>query len=87
MGQSWDAIMNALNISAWIACVVGSLLWLYGYMVTGTKSLVDWASISPSWVAGFLPNLEAEMGMLVMCVGMVPLFRDALIQHTRHKNL
>jgi hypothetical protein len=33
--------MNALNISGWIACIVGSLLWFYGYIVTGTTALIE----------------------------------------------
>jgi hypothetical protein len=53
-------------------------MWLYGYLVTGTKSLVDWASISPTWIAYFMPNLEAEMGMLVMCLAILPLGWNAL---------
>jgi hypothetical protein len=72
--------MNALNISGWIACSVGSLLWLYGYMFTGTTALIDWPSISPTWISMFMPNLEAEVGLLVMCVGSWPLFLSALRQ-------
>jgi len=72
--------MNALSLSGWTACVVGSLLWIYGYFVTGTKPLFDWASYTPIWVAKFIPNLEAEMGLLVMCVGSWPLFLSALRQ-------
>ena len=70
--------MNALNLSGWIACIVGSVLWLYGYMVPGTTALIDWPNISPTWISMFMPNLEAEMGMLVTCVGMVPVLRNAL---------
>ena len=54
--------MGILSIVGWIGYVAGGLLWLYGYLVTGTKALVDWASISPTWVAEFMPNLEAELG-------------------------
>jgi hypothetical protein len=74
--------MGLLNIIGWGGYIAGGLLWLYGYLVTGTKSLVDWASISPAWVADFMPNLEAEMGMLVMCIAMVPLCWNALRQHS-----
>ena len=67
-----------LSIIGWGGYIVGGLLWLFGYLVTGTKALVDWASISPTWVAEFMPNLEAELGMLVMRIAMVPLFLNAV---------
>ena len=75
-------LMGILSIVGWIGYVAGGLLWLYGYLVTGTKALVDWASISPTWVAEFMPNLEAELGMLVMCIFMVPVFWNAVKQHS-----
>jgi hypothetical protein len=74
--------MGILGIVGWIGYVAGGLLWLYGYLVTGTKALVDWVSISPAWVAEFMPNLQAELGMLVMCIAMVPLFWNAVKQHS-----
>ena len=74
--------MSILSIVVWGGYIVGGLLWLYGYLVTGTKALVDWASLSPTWVAEFMPNLEAEMGMLVMCIAMVPLFWNAVKQYS-----
>ena len=52
------------------------------HLGTGTKPLVDWASISPWWIADFMPNFEAEMGMLVMCIAMVPLCWNAVKQHS-----
>ena len=70
--------MGFLSIIGWGGYVIGGLLWLYGYLVNGTKSLVDWASIAPAWIADFMPNLEAEMGMLVMCIAMVPLGWNAV---------
>ena len=74
--------MSILNIVGWSGYVAGGGLWLYGYLVTGTQALVNWASISPTWVAEFMPNLEAELGMLVMCIAMVPLFWNATKQHS-----
>ena len=64
--------VKALNIAGWAAYVLGSALWCYGYFVGGTPSIVDWPSISPTWISTFVPNIEAEAGMLLMCLGMLP---------------
>ena len=74
--------MGILSIIGWGGYIVGALLWLYGYVVTGTKALVDWASFSPTWIAEFMPNLEAEIGMLVMCIAIVPLGWNAVKQNS-----
>ena len=74
--------MGFLNIIGWGGYIAGALMWLYGYLGTGTKPLVDWASISPWWIADFMPNFEAEMGMLVMCIAMVPVCWNAMRQQS-----
>lgn len=74
--------MLALNIAGWGGYIVGTALWLYGYFSSGSASLVDWYSISPTWVSSLMPNMEAELGMLVMCLAMLPITWIAYRQHS-----
>ena len=61
----------------WAIYVVGLALWFYGYMTAGHASLIDWQAHTPWWIADFLPNLEAEVGLLVMLVSMLPIYWPA----------
>ena len=63
--------MKKIEIIAWIISFAGMALWFYGYFATGNPSLIDWHAYSPWWVADFLPNIEAEIGMALACVGAV----------------
>ena len=40
------------------------------------SSLMTWARLVPEWVSDWLPNLEAEIGMLLLIFGSVPLYLD-----------
>jgi hypothetical protein len=66
--------MSKAVIVGWILSSVGTILWLYGYFSTGNPSLFDWHAYTPWWIADYLPNIESEMGMALVCVGMVPLY-------------
>jgi hypothetical protein len=61
----------------WILQIAGSILWAYGYFVHGSLPFVDWSSISPSWIAEWLPNWQSEIGCGLALVGMVPLYWPA----------
>jgi hypothetical protein len=61
-------------IAGWVIEIVGVLLWTYGYFVVGSPSVIDWAAHTPWWIADFLPNLESEIGMVLVLVGMVPIY-------------
>ena len=50
--------MRAIEIGATAICTAGTILWVYGYFVTGHPSLLDWSSFSPFWISEFLPNFE-----------------------------
>jgi len=69
--KRWPEQLNKPAILGWIASVVGMALWLYGYFVTGNPSLIDWHANTPWWIADFLPNIESEIGMALVCVGSV----------------
>jgi hypothetical protein len=61
-------------IIGYIISLAGTALWLYGYFVTGSPSLIDWHAITPRWVADFLPNIESEIGMALAFAAMVPIY-------------
>ena len=66
--------MNKAPIIGWIVTLAGTALWLYGYLATGNPSLVDWQAHTPWWIADYLPNIEAEIGMLLICAGTVVIY-------------
>lgn len=63
--------MSKVNIIGWIISLGGTALWLYGYVATGNSSVIDWHTYTPGWVAEFLPNMEAEIGMALVFVSLV----------------
>ena len=66
--------MSKAVIIGWIISLAGMVLWIYGYLATGHPSLIEWHANSPWWIADFLPNIEAEIGMALICAGMVPVY-------------
>jgi hypothetical protein len=54
--------------------LIGIALSVYGYFATGHPSLVDWRAMTPWWFADWLPNIEAEIGMVLIFAGMIPLY-------------
>jgi hypothetical protein len=57
-----------------IGCVLtlaGGALWIIGYFITGSLPLLDWPSFSPQWIAAYLPNWQAEAGMVLATLGQV----------------
>ena len=66
--------MNRTVIVGWVIELVGTVLWLYGYFFTGNPSLIDWHANAPWWIADFLPNIESEIGVALVLVGMVPMY-------------
>lgn len=59
-----------MQIVGFAMSLIGAALWIYGYFVTGTPALIHW----PSWVAEFVPNLEAEVGMALSFLSMIPMY-------------
>jgi hypothetical protein len=57
----------------WAIYVVGFVIWLFGYLSTGHAAAFDWDVAAPSWISSFVPNLEAELGLALMFVSMIPL--------------
>jgi hypothetical protein len=66
--------MNKIVILGWIIMLAGTALWIYGYLATGTPPLFDWQTHTPWWISEFLPNMESEIGMVLVCAGMIPIY-------------
>jgi len=62
-------VMSKSAIFAWGISAAGMVLWLYGYSVTGAPPLIDWHTYTPWWIADFLPNIQSEIGMALICIG------------------
>lgn len=66
--------MSKSVIAGWIILIVGTILWLYGYFVTGHPALFDWQAHTPAWIADYLPNIEFEIGMALVWASMIPMY-------------
>ena len=66
--------MSGLKGIGWLLCALGMALWTFGYFATGHASFFNWQANTPTWIADYLPNLEAELGMALMFASMVPLY-------------
>ena len=66
--------MNKRVMIGWALMLAGTALWLCGYFTTGHPSLIDWHADTPWWIADFLPNIESEIGMVLMLVSIVPAY-------------
>ena len=63
--------MSKNIIAGWICTFAGTSLWIYGYFATGHPPLIDWQAHTPWWIADYLPNIESEIGLIVICAGTV----------------
>jgi hypothetical protein len=70
-----------LVILGWTASLIGLALWTYGYFAAGTPSFVAWSSLVPTWLSAWLPNLEAEIGVMLLILGSLPLYWDMWRSH------
>lgn len=66
--------MSKAVIAGWIVLVAGTVLWLYGYFATGHPTLNDWHGHTPWWIADYLPNVEFEIAMALICASMVLIY-------------
>jgi hypothetical protein len=64
---------NAVIIG-WIILLAGTAFWIYGYFATGHPPLIDWRANTPWWIADYLPNIESEIGMVLVFASMVPIY-------------
>lgn len=66
--------MTKTMIVGWAMELVGTALWIYGYLVTGHPSFIDWHAHAPWWIADYLTNIESEIGMVLVFAGMIPMY-------------
>jgi hypothetical protein len=72
--QGASESLSKTVIIGWIIELAGVALWLYGYFVNGNPSLIDWHTHTPWWIADYLPNIESEIGMVLVFAGMIPIY-------------
>ena len=70
----------AANIKSlgWAIYAIGFAIWLFGYLSAGHAPLFDWNAITPWWISSFVPNLEAELGLVLMFASMIPIYGRAV---------
>ena len=44
--------------------------------LTAVLAAIPWGNFLPPWAAEWLPNLEAEIGLVLVIAGCVPLYWD-----------
>ena len=64
---------NAKSIG-WAVYAVGFVIWCFGYLSAGHAPAFDWDATTPWWISSFVPNLEAELGLALMFVSMIPIY-------------
>ena len=62
----------------WAICAAGFIIWFFGYMSAGHASIFDWDVATPWWISSFVPNREAEFGLVLMFASMIPIYGGAL---------
>jgi hypothetical protein len=70
-------IANA-KIFGWVIYAAGFAVWLFGYFTAGQAPVFDWSAATPWWIASFVPNLEAELGMALMFASVIPIYGGAV---------
>ena len=69
MSNASEQQVSKIIVGGWIASLLGTILWIYGYFFAGHPSIIDWHAHTPWWIADYLPNIESEIGMVLVCVG------------------
>mgnify|MGYP006919340014 CR=1 FL=1 len=63
-----------LKTIGWVLSIIGGAMYMYGYFADGGAALVDWPLYLPEWAVQFIPNWQAEAGLVVSVIGAVPLY-------------
>ena len=71
--QKIDVVANAKSFG-WAIYAAGFAIWLFGYLTVGHAPLFDWKTATPWWISSFVPNLEAELGLVLMFASMIPIY-------------
>jgi len=71
--SGWGRMANVKSIG-WAIYAAGFVIWLFGYVSTGHAAVFDWDVVTPWWISSFVPNPEAELGLALMFVSMIPIY-------------
>jgi hypothetical protein len=61
------------KLISWTTYAAGFVIWLFGYLSAGHATLFDWNAVTPWWISSFIPNREAELGLMLMFASMIPI--------------
>jgi len=75
---------NAKSIG-WAIYAAGFVIWLFGYLSAGHAPAFHWAAATPWWISSFVPNLEAEFGLALTFVSMVPIYWRTILGWWRRR--
>ena len=73
----WGRIANAKSLG-YAIYAVGLAIWLFGYLSAGHPPVFDWRGATPWWMSSLVPNLEAELGMVLMFASVIPIYWGAV---------
>ena len=62
---------------SWTIYAAGFVIWLFGYLSAGHASVFDWNAVTPWWISSFIPNREAELGLMLMFASMILIYWPA----------
>jgi hypothetical protein len=65
------------KLISWTIYAAGFVIWLFGYLSAGHASLFDWNAVTPWWISSFIPNREAELGLMLMFASMILIYWPA----------
>ena len=46
---------------------------------------IDWKSNAPWWIADYLPNMASELGLVLVCIGMISFYWPRSIKNSRDR--
>ena len=75
---------NAKSIG-WAIYSAGFVIWLFGYLSVGHAPAFDWVAVTPWWISSFVPNREAEFGLALTFVSMVPIYWRTILGWWRRR--
>jgi hypothetical protein len=83
-GSEGGRMANAKSIG-WAIYSAGFVIWLFGYLSVGHASAFDWDAATPWWISSFVPNREAEFGLALTFVSMVPIYWRTILGWWRRR--
>ena len=83
-GLGLGRMANAKSIG-WAIYAAGFVIWFFGYLSVGHAPAFDWDVALPWWSSSFVPNREAEVGLALPFVSMVPIYCQTILGWWRRR--